>query len=107
MHTPTDHFATLWEFEVAPAHQAEFIAAYGPTGAWAQLFAKADGYVGTLLLNDQNDPKRYVTVDRWMSQQAYEAFLAEYRAEYEQLDVDCERLTLREAHLGSYWVRAQ
>jgi heme-degrading monooxygenase HmoA len=58
-------YATLWEFTVAAARQAEFEAHYGPDGTWARLFSRADGYLGTELLRDRADPLRYLTIDRW------------------------------------------
>jgi [ribosomal protein S5]-alanine N-acetyltransferase len=95
-------YACIWEFEVAPQKQAEFVRAYGPAGPWPQLFGRAGGYIGTLLLNDQLSPTRYLTIDRWHSAAAHAAFLERFRAEYEELDELCEAFTSREASLGSY-----
>jgi quinol monooxygenase YgiN len=101
---PARGYVYVWEFKVAPEREQEFLAAYGPSGAWSSLFQKAAaGYVETLLLQDQSVPGRFVTVDRWHSQDAHEAFLAKFRAEYEALDLACEPLTQHEASLGSYW----
>ena len=99
----TGRFVHLWEFRVSPEREQEFLAAYGPSGAWARLFREADGYVETLLLRDQSAPGRFLTVDRWASQDAHEVFLARFRAEYEALDRACESLTAQETSLGSYW----
>jgi [ribosomal protein S5]-alanine N-acetyltransferase len=95
-------YVYIWEFEVAPHEQAAFLRAYGPAGTWSALFGKAGGYIGTLLLNDQRRPSRYLTIDRWRSAEAYADFLAAFRAEYEELDRLCERFTSHEASLGSY-----
>jgi heme-degrading monooxygenase HmoA len=103
MSAENKHYAYIWEFEVAPRKETEFLRADGPAGLWAALFGKASGYLGTLLLNDQVRPTRYLTIDRWRSAEAHEAFLAQFRAEYEALDRQCEALTMREASLGSYW----
>ncbi len=102
MNTAIAPYARIWAFEVAPQKQAEFLDAYGPAGAWSKLFGKAGGYIGTLLLNDQRSPSRYLTIDRWRSAEAHAAFLDGFRAEYEELDKRCERFTKREASLGSY-----
>lgn len=72
------------------------------SGAWAQLFRKAAGYLETLLLQDQAVSGRFLTIDRWSSQSAHDAFLAEFHTEYETLDLACESLTQRETSLGSY-----
>ena len=100
---PTRRYVYVWEFKVSPEQEKEFLAAYGSSGAWSLLFRKAAGYVETLLLQDQAVPTRFLTIDRWSSQSAHDAFLIEFRAEYEALDRACESLTQDESGLGSYW----
>lgn len=100
---PARRYVYVWEFRVAPERVQEFLAAYGPDGAWSLLFRKAAGYIETILLQDQTIPGRFVTIDRWSSQSAHDAFLAELRAEYEALDRACESLTQSENSLGSFW----
>jgi heme-degrading monooxygenase HmoA len=95
-------YATLWEFSVVPARQAEFESHYGPEGRWAALFRQAPGYLGTELLRDRMDPLRYVTIDRWSSADAWRDFRRRFAAEYERLDREFEGLTTREAPLGEY-----
>jgi heme-degrading monooxygenase HmoA len=102
VNTATDQFVYLWEFEVIPDFEAQFLEYYGPTGVWSRLFAKSDGYQGTLLLKDSARGARYVTFDRWASHQAFEDFLARYRTEYEDLDRVCQAFTAHEASLGFY-----
>ena len=95
-------YATLWEFDVAPARQAEFEAHYGPDGSWARLFRLADGYLGTELLRDRANSLRYVTIDRWESREAWQSFRRAHGAEYERLDREFGSLTTREAPLGEF-----
>ena len=95
-------YVYIWEFRVDPSREAAFIAAYGPTGAWAELFRRADGYIETVLLRDLEVPGRFVTVDRWSSEADHAAFVAAFRPEYDALDRACEALTRHEASLGSY-----
>jgi hypothetical protein len=45
-------FVILWEFEVKPGCEQSFESAYGPEGAWTQLFRRDPGYLKTLLLKD-------------------------------------------------------
>jgi heme-degrading monooxygenase HmoA len=59
-----------------------FGLAYGPEGEWAQFFRQGRGYVGTELLQDVEEPDRYLVIDRWESIEAYTAFLAEHQDEY-------------------------
>ena len=100
---PTRRYVYVWEFKVLPEREQEFLAAYGSSGAWSLLFRKAAGYVETLLLQDLAVPARFLTIDRWSSQSARDAFLVEFREEYEALDRACESLTQYESSLGSYW----
>lgn len=96
------HHAYLWEFEVEPESVAAFLRYYGPDGEWARLFRQAQGYLETLLLRDEANPVRYLTIDRWRSRADLEAFMADHRAEYEAMDLACESFTRREASLGSF-----
>jgi len=103
MSTQQKHYVYIWEYEVIPSKKEEFMHAYGPAGAWVALFARASGYIDTFLLNDQTNPTRFLTIDRWSTADAHNAFITQYRAEYEELDKSCESLTSHEANLGSYW----
>ena len=102
LRNPAKRYVYVWEFRVSPEREQEFVAAYGPSGAWSQLFRRAAGYVETLLLQDQSIAGRFLTIDRWSSQSAHEAFLRQFGAEYKALDLACEALTQHEQNLGSY-----
>jgi heme-degrading monooxygenase HmoA len=95
-------YVVIWEFHVKRGSERAFEEAYGPRGAWARLFLHGDGYLGTELLRNAGQPGRYVTIDRWVSQAAYEAFRSTQRADYEALDRSCAALTVCETALGSY-----
>lgn len=95
-------YVVVWEFRARPGREREFEAAYGPAGEWARLFGGAPGYLGTELQRDLRDPGRYLTLDRWASPEAYDAFDAARGAEYEALDRRCEALTAGETRLGGF-----
>ena len=95
-------YTYIWEFHVAPDHEAEFLKHYGRDGSWEKLFRQAPGYVETLLLHDRGLPLRYLTVDRWQSLEDYETFRRNFAKEYVRLDGQCEALTTRETPLGEY-----
>lgn len=99
---PSSSFVQVWQYQVRPETRTEFLRHYGPGGTWAQLFRKVPGYLGTELLRDVDEPARYVTVDRWADRTAFDAFIAQRRAEYEALDRECQRLTAAEGHLGAF-----
>ncbi|HEX5635129.1 MAG TPA: hypothetical protein VFX50_17920, partial [Gemmatimonadales bacterium] len=89
-------YFTSWRFRPALGREDEFLATHGPTGAWVQLFRRADGYVGTELEPDAGEPGWYRTTDRWLSEDAYHAFRAAFAGEYAALDAQCEALTAEE-----------
>ena len=95
-------FTTIWEYDVPAEHRGAFVQVYGPTGRWAALFRGAAGYRETLLLHDVTHADRFVTLDRWDSRAAYEAFRAAQRVAYEALDADTQGLTRAERHLGEW-----
>lgn len=95
-------YTYIWAFDVHAEHAAAFRKHYGEGGAWTQLFLRARGYLGTQLLQDESEPLRFVTIDTWSSPQDYEAFRADYAAEYAALDRLCEGFTQRETLIGHF-----
>jgi len=95
-------YIIIWEYQIKPEKQPEFESIYSPKGAWAELFEKSTGYLGTELLCDETRPQRYITLDRWASRDDYEAFLAQWAMEYKALDARCEGLTASESLIGKW-----
>ena len=60
--------ALVWRYEVLEEARAAFEATYAPTGAWAQLFARAGGYRGTELFRAEDGS--YLTLDIWRARAA-------------------------------------
>jgi len=92
----------IWEFRVAAGAATAFEEAYGPDGAWAELFGKAEGYAGTELLRDPVDPGRYLTIDRWRARGDFDRFLDRFHQPYDELDRACEGMNLQETKLGEF-----
>ena len=92
--------AVLWGLRPRPECEAAFRDAYGPDGAWVELFRLGEGYVGSELMRGSDG--RYVTIDRWASESAYRAFLERHAEAYAALDSRCAALTLDEALLGEF-----
>ena len=90
----------LWQFEVAPEKESRFVAAYGPEGEWAHLFATAPGFIRTELWRDGDGI--YLTADHWNSIEMFERFQATYGEQYRRLDTELEGLALAETFLGAY-----
>lgn len=94
--------ALIWRYEVYEEARSAFEATYGPTGAWAQLFARASGFRGTELLKAADGS--YLTLDVWRSREDFDAFMEANRADYEALDRSTESWTSAEHRLGDYEV---
>jgi heme-degrading monooxygenase HmoA len=97
-------YVIVWEFIVRPDKIGEFVAAYKSDGAWAQLFAQAEGYAGTELLHstDSGQSTIFITIDRWKMAEDFTRFQKHFGTEYRQLDTQLEGLTLRERKLGTF-----
>jgi heme-degrading monooxygenase HmoA len=95
-------FVVVWKFEVAEDKVAAFEAAYGPDGAWAQLFRLSPDYRGTELLRDAYIPGLYLTIDRWVDENAFRAFRKDHDQAYEILDRASDSLTAHESRIGAY-----
>jgi heme-degrading monooxygenase HmoA len=92
----------LWSFHVPAEREQQFVRAYGPNGDWAQLFAQADGYLGTRLLRELSGSGRYLTEDSWESAQDFDRFTADHRVPYDELDARCRSLTSDECLIGIF-----
>ncbi len=97
-----DPFIYVWAYRVPSHNVGEFRRLYGPDGAWVRLFRRAPGYLDTQLYRDRNDGDRYLTIDRWESEEAFRSFRARFAEEFERLDSEGERLTLEETPLGEF-----
>jgi len=90
----------VWEYDVPEGSRHEFERVYGAGGDWAQLFASSSGYAGTELFVSLSSPGRYVTVDRFRDDAAWEAFLAKQWDAYVRLDARTAGLTAEERVLA-------
>ena len=90
----------MFRYEVRDPEQFE--AAYGPEGAWAQFFRTGDGYIGTELLRDVEEPDRYMVIDRWESADAYNVFLAEKQEEYLRRSDESRFHYVQELRFGTF-----
>lgn len=97
-----DLFVYVWVYEVAPEKIPEFLDTYGPDGPWCELFRRANGYLGTELLEDRNRSGRFLTIDRWESKEAFGSFRSAFSTEFEELDRRGERITSSEISLGDF-----
>lgn len=95
-------FVIVWQFDVAEDHIEPFETAYGKQGTWATLFARSSEHLSTELLKDAYVPGRYLTIDRWSSEEAFRAFRAQHDTDYEALDRGCDSVTASETRIGAF-----
>ena len=98
-------YLIVWEYHVKVDCTGDFEKIYGENGDWVELFQKECGYAATELLQNEQDPQRYLTIDHWDSQEAYERFHIQRQDEYETLDARCQELTECEFLLGRWHTR--
>jgi heme-degrading monooxygenase HmoA len=48
-------------------------------------------------------PQRFLTLDYWRSEEAFNDFHKQNLAEYQRLDKELEGLTQQETRLGAFW----
>ncbi len=92
----------VWEFVVRPEAVGRFVEAYGPHGDWARLFARHAGFRGTSLLQDADNPRRFLTIDRWETEDHFRRMKADSGAEYARLDSLFAELTEFDRELGVF-----
>ena len=103
MTTPGEwRYLIIWDFRVRLGMEERFEKVYGPQGDWAQFFTRGAGYVRTELNHDLKDSRRYLTLDFWISREAYENFRRQHAVEYGSLDQKFEELTERELEIGKF-----
>jgi heme-degrading monooxygenase HmoA len=54
------------------------------------------------LLRDATRPDRYLTIDRWISHEAFRQFKQQHAAEYAGLDKTFEQLSESETFIGDF-----
>jgi hypothetical protein len=94
-------YLVIWEFDVAVERRDEFESAYGPRGPWRDLFAPADGYLGTELVRAPSG-SRYLTLDRWDQRVSYDTFMSSRADDYRVLDVRLEGIAQTERRIGDF-----
>ncbi len=89
-------------FQPTPGREEEFAAAYGGDGVWAQLFRRAEGFVGTDLLAPAEPGGPWLTLYRWESRDAFDRFQDDLGETYRRLDAELTPLTAGELFIGAF-----
>jgi heme-degrading monooxygenase HmoA len=97
----------VWQYVVKEEARAKFELAYGPGGAWSDLFSTSPGFRGAALLRDTSDPRKYLTIDSWDTEADRQAMLAKRQDEYAALDTAFKEWTESEVEVGTYRLLAE
>ena len=92
----------VWEFTVRQDKIPDFDKAYAAAGDWAELVRRSAGFLGTTLLRDSDNPRRYLTIDRWGDAASHATMRERFAKEYEALDRACAGLTETERQIGFF-----
>jgi heme-degrading monooxygenase HmoA len=95
-------YVVIWEFRVKPGMEFAFEKDYGSEGVWARFFATGTGFIRTELTRDSSASRRYITLDFWVSQEAYEKFREKNAEQYHTIDAQCEAMTESEVEIGRF-----
>jgi heme-degrading monooxygenase HmoA len=95
-------YVIIWEFRVRPGMQKPFEQAYGDGGDWVGFFRQDPAYIRTELIHDVHDGNRYLTLDYWASEAAYEVFRESRKGEYGRIDARCGQMTEAEREVGRF-----
>ena len=92
----------VWEFIARADKIDDFERHYAAAGPWGDIFRKSAGYLSTRLLRDAENPRRYLTIDRWDSVASYRAMREKFVKEHDALDRTCEAFTESERRIGVF-----
>lgn len=95
-------YIVVWQYTVSPENRKEFGAKYGSDGTWARFFSNSEDYLGSELFQSDQDEENYLLIDRWVSRDAYEAFIDRNKHQYEEMSAGFARLYDREEKTGTY-----
>jgi len=95
-------YVIVWEFRVRRGKAKRFEEAYGLHGEWVRLFRRDPANIRTELIQDVHEASRYLTLDFWESEAAYEAFRESRKDEYKIIDARCEQMTKEEQEVGRF-----
>jgi hypothetical protein len=97
----------VWECVVKEASRGQLGLAFGPGGAWSNLFAGRVGFHGTTVLRDTENPLRHLIIDIWDSLAQWEQTLSRSSEEYSRLEATFAGWTESRQKLGVFQVRSE
>ncbi len=93
-------YIVLTEFIARENKAAEFEDYFGSAGKRAETLRNGEGFMSTELLKDKEVKLRYVTMDRWVSKDAYDDFGIEFENENSDLAKAGEEFSSKQVLIG-------
>jgi hypothetical protein len=81
---------------------AHFELTFGPGGACSELLGPSPGFRGLTLMRDVADPRRYLVVEVWESQERRAEALAARQTGFSELEASFDRLASSRKELGNF-----
>jgi heme-degrading monooxygenase HmoA len=98
-------YIIIWQYKINPAYRSEFETLYGQDGDWIKLFKRSDQFIETEFYQCKEDEERYITIDKWVTEEAYRAFKEAHLEDYQALDRKADDATNRESKIGSFFLK--
>lgn len=95
------------EVVVKPEASGLFALAYGPGGAWSDLFTRAAGFRGITVLRDAHDPQHFVIVEVWDSEEARAQSLIDHATAYAALQATLSEWVVSTRELGIFGILSE
>ena len=97
----------VYEFIVKNESRGRFELAYGPGGAWSQVFAPCEGFRGITVMRDLENPRRYLTIELWDSADQRQLAFSKQKTEGDELNSMMANWTDSITEVGIFRVMAE
>lgn len=95
-------FIVLNEFHVKEEHIPAFETEFGSAGTRSETLQKGEGFMSTELMKDGANKRRFITIDRWISKDAYEDFQIEFENESAEVAKLGENMLEKQQLIGAF-----
>lgn len=93
-------YKVVWRYKVKPELVDQFQEMYDTSGDWVRLFQKSPEFIKTELFQISESNAIFMTVDYWISKDAYETFYAKHKPEIDLIDKRGEGFTIGEEKIA-------
>ncbi len=95
------------EFVLRDAMADHFEMSFGPGGAWSKMYSAASGFQGVSLLEDTENPRRYLVVEVWESIESRAMAVANKQSEFDELQDNLASWSESISKIGIFRIQAE